>query len=416
MRKYLADTVVTVFPFTQHPDGEDVTIANATQSAFLSVPSAAVDILISLAAGKTVGEAQALYELQYGERPDIADFLDVLESEGFVAAKADSHLEAALSPLATGTAAPTLTATPQRYHFESISSDVARRICSRPVLLGCGLLTGLGLALSTLDPSLLPSPSSMVFQHNLTLMSLAVVAFVFFTVFLHEMGHLVAARAAGVPARLGISHRLWYMVAETDMTGIWMVPKRQRYLAFLAGPLIDVVSASALITVLAAGRHGWVTVNTTVTVLCQAWLFTYLVRLLWQCYLFVRTDFYYVIATIFNCKSLMQDTEIFVRNQLARFVPSMRHVDQCAIPPGEMRVIRCYALIWLGGRVVAFATLFLITMPILWGYGVEIGNLLFGGHTTRYELVDVLTLGVVAVAIQGGGLLLWVRSLFMSRR
>jgi hypothetical protein len=52
-------------------------------------------------------------------------------------------------------------------------------------------------------------------------MQLLVMVIGYATVFLHEMAHLVAARGAvGVSSRLGISHRLWYLVAETDMTGV----------------------------------------------------------------------------------------------------------------------------------------------------------------------------------------------------
>ena len=58
-------------------------------------------------------------------------------------------------------------------------------------------------------------------------------------IFVHELAHLIAARAVGVNSRMGISHRLWYLVAETDLTGLWSVTRNQRYLPMLAGMIVD---------------------------------------------------------------------------------------------------------------------------------------------------------------------------------
>ena len=410
MGRFAAGTVVTVHPFTQHPDGDEVTIGNATQSTFLSLPADAVDLLSSLSEGHTVGETQARYAQKYGETPDMEDFLDYLESEGFVTLQVDdpaadtAHIQAQPAPA------------PRRYHFDGIPQSVAQRLCSRPVVLGCALLIALGLLLVGLDPALVPPPSIMVFKHNLTLMSLETSAFILATIFVHEMAHLIAARAAGVPSRMGIGTRLWVLVAETDMTGVWTAPRRQRYLAFVAGPLVDAVAASILVVVLFAGRHGWIDLAPWALLLCRVWLFTYFIRLIWQCFLFVRTDFYYVLATAFNCKSLMADTETYLHNRLARFIPSLQTVDQSRIPVRERRVIQWYALIWLSGRACAFGALVFITLPILWGYVLEIGGILFGGHSTRYAVVDVLLWSTLAAVVQGSGLVLWIRSVVQARR
>ena len=390
-----------------------MTIGNSMDTVFLSVPVEALDILTNLANGKTVGEAQHLYEKKYGEIPDIKSFLELLEHEGFISASPTGERE--FTPPAAAPQ-PSAQAESHRSHFSYISPALARRIWSRPVLmLGC-LLIGLALTLICFDPSLIPPASVFVFPQHLTLLSLALTALVFLSVFLHELGHLVAARAAGVPSWLSLSHRLWFLVAQTDMTGIWRAPKRARYIALLAGALVDAVSAAILIMLLWGDRHGWLTFNPTAKLLTQAFLLTYLLRLLWQCYLFMRTDFYYVIATALKCKSLMADTESFLLNQLARIVPRIRRIDQSAIPSREMRVIRCYSLIWLVGRSAAFVTLFLITLPVLWGYGVRIVSILTGDHSTRYEIIDALILASTAGGTQVAGLWLWIHSLYNARK
>lgn len=147
----------------------------------------------------------------------------------------------------------------------------------------CFFCIGAGLFLTVIDPSLLPTPEILVFKQNLTLMSIGLYLLIFPAVFLHEMAHLIAARAAGVPARLSISHRLWVLVAQT---GIWLASKRQRLLAVLAGSLLDATVSALLIMLLFAQQRSWINLFPAVVLFCRIALFTYLIRLLWQCYFF----------------------------------------------------------------------------------------------------------------------------------
>jgi len=421
MSSYIADRKVTVLPFTQQSDGEETIIANATQTVFLSLPTSAVDILHWLAEGKTVAEAQALYQEKYDELPDIEDFLELLESEGFVLSTSTQQPESD-SPAQQDqvSSSSTSRSSRQRYHFESFPQDLARRIFSRPVLFSCFLCIVIGFFLVVIDPSLIPSPEILVFKQNLTLMSIGLYLLIFPAVFLHEMAHLIAARAAGVPAKLGISHRLWVLVAQTDMTGIWLAPRRQRLLAVLAGSILDAAVSALLIMLLFAQQHGWVDLLPAVALFCRIALFTYLIRLLWQCYFFVRTDFYYVIAIAFNCKDLMGDAEAFLRNQVARVLPSLQRVDQTRIPTREMRVVRVYALIWVVGRIVAVLSLIFIGLPILLGYYFEIVAFLLRGQIPASlapaDIAGWFILIAVPTVLQTAGFVLWIRSLFLARR
>ncbi|HJT57301.1 MAG TPA: hypothetical protein VJ761_12450 [Ktedonobacteraceae bacterium] len=408
MPAYLTQMCIHVFPFTQQPDGEEMIIANAAQSSFLSLPTSAVDILLWLAEGKTVGEAQALYEQKYGDYPDIDELLALLESEGFVSSQSAS--EGALNTPSASGAGPRISS-----HFTWISENTARLLFSLPVLVGCFLLIGVALALLLAQPSLFPSANVLVFKQHPFVLLFCLFVFNYFAVFFHEIAHLTAARALGIPARLSLGNRLWALVVQTDVTGIWMVPRRKRYLVVLAGPLLDAVSASLLVVALFSERHGWLSFSPLLTAFCQAVLYSYFLRLLWECYFFVRTDFYYVFVTLFKCKNLMQDTQSFLANHLTRVLPIFRYRDLSAIPAREMTIIRLYALLWLVGRFASFYTLFFISLPVLWGYGVNIVQALANHspleHLSPFDLVSWIAVTLIIIANQGSGLLLWVRSL-----
>src|SRR5690349_9224252 len=74
---------ITIPPFIQRPDGDDVIIGIQERNCFLAIPPDAAALLRWLADGNTVGEASARYEQQYAANPDVEEFLTSLEEAGF---------------------------------------------------------------------------------------------------------------------------------------------------------------------------------------------------------------------------------------------------------------------------------------------------------------------------------------------
>jgi hypothetical protein len=395
------DARISIPPFDEHEDGDDVIIANAGRSCFLAVPREAVTLLHLLAQGHTLGETCALYEQAYGIKPDIEDFIETLTSEGFIT-------------IAT-TVAPAEKVSERHYHFDNIPVTLAKRICSWPALAGCAVLVALAIAACAIEPTLIPTPAALVFEQNPVPMALALFATSIVTLFVHELAHLLAARAAGVPSRIGLGNRLWILVAETDMTGIWLASPAWRCIAFLAGPLFDLTLSAALVIILFGAHHGWLQLGETLQLLLRANLFVGLTRILWQFYLFVPTDFYYVLGTLFHCKSLMHDTQTFLLNQLLRAFTYIQPRDQSQVPAKEMRVVRVFAWIWVAGRALAFGTLFAITVPVLVGYGAMLGRGLTGDMQALRPILEGPGLPIMAIALQTTGIVMWLRGVFRAR-
>lgn len=406
MSKFHAEAQVTVYPFSRQPEGSEVIIGRPDTGTFLSLPPEAVKILDHLATGKTVGEAQEHYFRQYGETPDLEDLLELLESRGLV-----WPAETLQQPVPEGDAAA------KRYHFTSIPQRWAARLFS-PLVLGIGALLVLSaVAAVVIVPDIVPGWSALYFETHRTLKSLSVILLSYVTLFIHEMGHLLAARATGVGSRLGISHRLWILVAETDLTGLWAIPRQKRYLPLLGGPIVDLVSASVVLLLLFAHAKGWLSPPTLALEFLRALFFIYLIQILWQLLFFVRTDFYYVFATFFGCKNLKRDTEDFLRNRLARFLPRLTATDQSHIPRSELQVVRVYSLFWLGGRLVALGMLVFISLPLFVRYLQAVAATLSAGFRNHpYAFLDSLMLAAFAVIPFSLGLGLWLRSLMQRWR
>jgi putative peptide zinc metalloprotease protein len=415
---FAPESRVTVYPFSVQPDGDEVVLGGPA-GAFIAVPRSAIEILDALRGGCSLAEVQTLYFERHGEHPDLADFLAELARRGFVSPAADGVIAAA-GPRATAgiaAAAPGVPATGASTDGDAdLQAVIARLLFGRAALALYSVLIAAGGAAAALAPAIIPGRETLMFSHHRAVNGLLLLIFVLISTWVHEMGHLLAARATGVKGRLGIGHRLWVPVAETDLSGLWALPRRRRYLPFLAGCIADLASASALLIVLFAEAHRWLGFPAVLRQFLGAMIFIYLMRILWQGYFFVRTDFYYVIGSLTGCKNLMTDTQNFLRNQLARALPMLGHVDQSAIPRREWLYIRLYSVIWLAGRAAALAILVGVTIPVAAYYlGTLFATLRdVGAHPLA--VVDSLCMTAVVVLPLLVGLSLWARSLIKAWR
>jgi putative peptide zinc metalloprotease protein len=415
---YAREARVSVYPFSRQEQAEDIVIGRVDTGVFLSLPAEAVALLDELGAGKTIGEVQDAYFAAHGEIPDMEGLLGYLEERGFV------------SVLAPGAAAPDAAAfaagpgqdggqpaRQMRYHFTNIPAGFAAKLFGKPALAIYAAVTAAAIFAAATHPAILPGPRALFFDEHITFFALALLVWGYSSIFFHEMGHLLAARAAGVDSRLGIGHRLWVLVAETDLTNLWSRPKRERYLPFLAGAIVDLVSGSLVVLLLAANQEGWIALSAVAERLARAIVFVYFLRLVWQCFFFVRTDFYYVLSTWFGCVNLLGDTETFLRNQVARFTRLMKPRDQSMIPASEWRVIHMYSVIWALGRILALATLFTVTLPLLLLYsGMLIDALRVGYGADPLHFLDVMLISTFTLVPLVAGLGLWAMSLFKGWR
>jgi putative peptide zinc metalloprotease protein len=405
MSVYAPETIVRVYPYSVQDDGDDVVIGRPETGTFLAIPRQALEVLDLLRSGNTIAETSAIYQRKYDETPDLGDFLALLEKKGIVAI---SEQVAPLSPVPTQQ-------THLRYHFSDFPQSAAQILFGRWAIMLYLSIIVLGLIAIIRDPSVGPHLSSFYFPDRRALSWIILTVLAYSTVFVHELSHLVAARSRGISSRLGIGHRLWNLVAETDMTGLWGVPKRERYLPLIAGSLTDAVSGCVLILLLQAHRQHWVPLSSFWAHLVEAMIFIYTMRIAWELSIFVRTDFYYVVATATNCKNLLGDTESYLQNLLARVFPRIGTVDLSAIPNAERKVIHFYAFVWAGGRIFALFLLWKVTVPVAIFYSRYVFEALRSGYSKNPgRFVDALTLSVYFLIPLVLGFILWVKTL--SRR
>jgi hypothetical protein len=400
------DEQLIVLPFTRQLDGTEVNIGRADGANFLALPHDAVEILDDLAAGCTISEAQAQHQKRHGELADVLGLVIALEAEGFVRwAEVAADSNAHNNGKKTGSYLV-------RFHCARFPQTWGQRIFSWPVFLASGILVSIAIAAIVANPKILPGAGALYFSSRLGTAMLWLAPLFAFQICLHELSHMAAARARGVPVRFGISHRLWLLVLETDMSGIWTLPRRQRYLPMLAGSFVDITTASGLVLVLASAAQGWITLSSITQGVLRALLVIYFYQIIWQTFLFIRTDFYYALANLLGCKNLMIDTKMFLRNLVVRLIRRGAVRNQNAVPAHEMRFIRGYSVLWIFGRALAFYILVFVQIPLVFKYlkliGRAVSGLLSG---TAVASPTVLVPTVMSLLTFALGMYLWIRSM-----
>ncbi|GLZ79154.1 hypothetical protein Afil01_39610 [Actinorhabdospora filicis] len=314
-------------------EGEEVTVGRPDIDSYIHLPPDGAALLRRLSQGSTPAEVAEWYHAEYGETVDMADFLEAITDLGFVAAEGE---EVAAAP---------------RVKWQGL----ARVLFSKPAFAVYGLLIAGAVAATVMDPTLAPSYRNSFFHPSLLVVSLTLFIGQFPFLILHEGAHALSGRRLGLNSSLRFSRRLYFIVLETAMDGLVSVPRAKRFLPILAGAITDLV-VTAVLTLTAAATTG------IVRGICLAFALTTLMRLLWQCYFFLRTDLYYLVVTVLGCTNL----HAVSRNLLHRRLAKLLRLKTPPTTPGaeaDYKAARWYSWLLVVGYAAMLVSVITVVIP-----------------------------------------------------
>jgi hypothetical protein len=332
---------LALHPLSFVEQGEDVVVGRVDTGSYAVLPPDGAELLHKLCDGLTLDQAAEWYELTYGEPVDITEFVDGLTELGFVS---------------DGTRA-----------FEPTAPRLQRvgiAVFSPPALIGYALLAVTWLILVGRHADLRPHPGQVFFSNSLLLVQATVFLSQIPLLGLHESFHVLAGQRLGLRSKLNVSNRYGYLVFETQSNGLLSVPRRKRYLPFLAGVLLDVVMV-CLLTLAAEATRG---ADGSLSILGRACLgvgFTVVLRIAWQFQLYLQTDLYYVFSTLLNCHDLHLASKAITLNRLWRTLHWYdRLVDEDQWTARDRKVGSWYGILLVFGLVAAIALTVFGSVPI----------------------------------------------------
>jgi hypothetical protein len=350
---------VKFHPLLIRPEGEEWMVGRIETNSFIYLPQPGVAVIEWLQQGMTLEAAGNRFEAEFGEKLDIIDLVSSLNEMGFIEWSGVGEPPAA--PLTQ--AAPA--ATQPEGHFANISQQTAARFFTRPLLWFYGIFIAGGLLLLAVNRSYWPRSVDMYWHPWLTITLGSLLLVNIGHVFLHEMAHLLAARARGIPSRMGLSRRLLSLVAITDISGIYAVPQPQRYLIYGAGMLWDALVASVCVYLMALSEMGVLPLPALMVAFLKAVLVNTALLLVWQIQLHLRTDIYFLAANWLKTRNLQADALGLLSNLWDRLRGKAPGYDLSGLPRRELLIVRIYAPLLVGLLLFYWYSFGVLTLPYL---------------------------------------------------
>ncbi|WSG22698.1 hypothetical protein OHB30_17725 [Streptomyces europaeiscabiei] len=338
------DLRVSFHPLQFRKDRDEWLAGRQGNDRIVAVPKVGMAAMRLLAAGSTVEETRSRLRADIGRDLDVRAFVEQLADAGLVASVGDRHFPFTPAPVSLPWIEPR--------HVRWVMSPVLHVVVLAIPL--AGLLT---LALS---PRAMPSWSDLLWSDYGTFTLVVQCLVAWFLIGLHELAHLGTARAAGVPGRVRLGTRLQFLVAQTEVSGIWLKSRRERLTVYLSGPALDGAIWGGCILAVALGVHH---------LLLPVVAMTLLASLANQCLVFMRTDLYFVVQDLTGCRNLYGDAGRYLRHVGARLAARPSQNPLRSLHDTERRVLQVYALATAAGTLVCvfFGLRFLldVSWPLL---------------------------------------------------
>lgn len=341
----ITDTTLVFHPLTFVSDPPDIIIGRKDINSYAAFPEDGAELLKQLQAGKNLEEAAVWYQECYGETINIADFLETLHDLQFLCEDGE-EVPATISKRSS-----------------AIWQWLGRAAFSPVAWLVYTAIFAYCLSLIIRFPYLRPSYSDFFFSPYLVVLELGLFFGQFPGILFHESYHVLAGQRLGISSRLSVGRRLYFLVFETNLDGLWSVPRKARYLPFLAGMLGDLLWFSFL-TIIASWTFHPANPFAFPGAFCLAMAFSTLLRLIWQFYFYLQTDIYYVFTTLFGCVDLQQTTRQYIWNRIYRLLGRPHKIqDESEWHPRDKQVARWYVLFFGAGYAFSLGVLFIVGLP-----------------------------------------------------
>jgi hypothetical protein len=322
------------------PHHDEFIVGDPAAGDVVVIPEMGVAMIHALEEGATIDEAGDLASLRTGVDVDAVDFATTLLALGFVSGVNGRHVCSARDRRRDGG------------RIGQWLAPVAAPLFSPAAWMVYGVLFASCLAALLSERWLRPHGRDLLFLHNpvASVGCMFVVGVAFGAA--HEGAHWLAARVQGIPASFSISRRFYFFVLQTDLTGIWTLPRARRLSPILAGMAFDTVRLSSLLALRVAIHAGVWHPPVLLARLITALAASTVVAIAFQFFVFLRTDLYAAAVTWLGCVNLTRVTRLLIVSALRGLSVAERE-ELGDAGARDVRVARWYRWLYLAGVVAA---------------------------------------------------------------
>ena len=335
---------VRLHPLSLVDEGDHVIVGDTLTGRFVAMPPVGAVVIRALQAGADLSEARAAGERFVGQDVDVAAFVETLRRLGFIEQDVDRVTEWRQGP--------------RRRVIRHLFGRTAWLCYTAALAWSVGCLVAI--------PDLRPRGNDVIPAANAGAHFLIFLLCCTVVTALHECWHWLAAHAAGIPARLSIGNRLYFVVFETDLSHIWRLPRRQRYGPVLAGLAADSTVLALLLAVRAGAGAGYLALPPSLLRFAATLTYVVVAVMAWQCLIFLRTDLYAVLVIATGCRNLWRVKTLLLRRALG-LLRQPEQAELAAANDRDIRVGSWFRWVWLAGLGLAVAWYWMFYLPVLVG-------------------------------------------------
>lgn len=381
---------VALLPLIIREEKSQLVVGSPESGKFVILPDIGVEIVRYLQEGLGISKISSRLKSKK-VKVDLKQFLISLVKLGFVVSFDNYNLR-------IDTKGPTL---------PWIQPNQVAWLFSWPMYLIYSLLVASAIVTLFFRPWLFPDRADFFWTSRTSLVILTNFGISNITVMLHELAHLIAARSRGVNGRLGIGTRLHMLVAKTDVSGVWGIPKNLRYRVYLAGIGSNILTISLGILALA-----YLPIDGMLANLIKVMILIVYLSLFPQLYLHIRMDLYYVLLNRLDCYNLFSDARSYFWFQVHKIWQRIRRKEQSEynplslLPGSEERKVKIYSWFMVTGVLLSVFVFLYYRLPInLWVYYK--GFLSAREGITNNDFTSIFD-GLLTLSISGFWLLLFL--------
>jgi putative peptide zinc metalloprotease protein len=337
---------ISIVPIEIHKDKKNYIVEDKFSGEFYEMPEICIEAINRINKGFSLGEIETtLIEKFPKEEVNLVDFANQL-------------FELELIDQIDGVKIEKKQISNEQSGMLWVSPRIGKFFFNKFTVLLYSVIFLLNIALFIVYPPLFPHRDD-IFIFDIMFVNVIVwMSFSFLFVLIHEFGHVLAIRAHNLPTKMEIGHRMFFVVLLTDMSSIWRLPPKDRNILFLAGLYFD----SILLFLALIGQLLFPDSSKFIIGLMHLATFDIVVRMIFQCCIYMKTDLYYVFENVSGCYNLMENAKQTIRKRLSFL--KFQQMDE-VIFSGEKRTVTFYTILYFLGFVITIFLYFNYYIPQL---------------------------------------------------
>lgn len=341
------NTILKLYPVSIKKDKKNYIIEDTISGDFYEMPKICVDAIEFINQKWTLGQIEAeLKRLYPDEEVDVINFAKQLIDFRLVKEIDGIELKVEKSNLLMS-------------GFSWISPRFSRLFFHKHSNMIFICLIMINLLLFLTNTELIPYYEDLFLFDSLVLNMVTFSLISLVMLVIHEFGHVLAARSFDLPAKLGVGHRFFLVVFETDLTYAWRLSPKERNTLYIAGLYFEqfILFIVLLIKLFITVR------DPILSGILNFIILDLFYKAIYQCCFFMKTDIYYIFENSSGCYNLLENSRTYLRQLFSTSRDKGQELFE-----NETRIVKVYSIFYIIGGMLMITLLIFYIIPQMYTF------------------------------------------------